>query len=97
MFLPEDITPGETWACKYKTVRMLDDNGKPVVNQRPGDTAAGPGEWTSLGVIVTRDREARRLEVRDLHDATTHVIDYGDAWDIDRAVLIDDNGEEYRA
>jgi predicted oxidoreductase len=96
MFAPEDITPGETWACRYRTTRMLDANGKPVVNQKPGDTAAGPGEWESLGVILVRDRENRRLEIRDLHDSTTHIVDYGDAWDIDRAVLIDDStGEEY--
>jgi hypothetical protein len=94
MFTPEDITPGETWACKYRTTRMLDSEVSPVVNLRVGESAAGPGEYESVGVILVRDRENRRLEVRDLQDSTTHVIDYGDAWDIDRAVIIDDSAEE---
>lgn len=94
MFTPEDITPGETWACKYRTTRMLDAEGTPVVNLRVGESAAGPGLHESVGVILVRDRENRRLEVRDLQDSTTHVIDYGDAWDIDRAVIIDDGPEE---
>ena len=93
MYTPEDITPGETWACKYRTTRMLDAEGNPVVNLAVGDTAAGPGAYESIGVILVRDRENRRLEVRDLQDATTHVVDYGDAWDIDRAVIIDDDSE----
>jgi hypothetical protein len=91
MYTPNDITPGETWACRYRTTRMLGEDGQPVVNQRPGDRARGPGVWESLGVILTRDRENRRLEVRDLYDNTTHVVDYGDAWDIDRAVFMDDS------
>jgi hypothetical protein len=94
MYDPNDITPGETWACRYKTTRMLGEDGRPVINQRPGDTAKGPGEWQSIGVILTRDRENRRLEIRDLEDGTTHVVDYGDAWDIDRAVYIEDENVE---
>ena len=93
MFTPEDITPGETWACKYRTTRMLDAQGQPVVNLAVGETAAGPGEYESIGVILVRDRENRRLEVRDLQDSTTHVVDYGDTWAIDRAVIIDDTAE----
>lgn len=97
MFTPEDITPGETWACRYRTTRMLAADGTPVVNMSVGDTAAGPGDYESIGVILTRDRENRRLEVRDLSDGTTHVVDYGDAWDIDRAVIIDEPSQEQAA
>jgi hypothetical protein len=90
MFTVNDITAGETWACKYRTTRMLGHDGKPVANLKAGETAQGPGLWESIGVILVRDRENRRLEVRDLQDSTTHIIDYGDAWDIDRAVIIEE-------
>ena len=87
---PDDITSGELWACEYKTVRMLDEQGKPVRNLPIGGTARGPGEYASTGVIVTRDRMNQRLELVDIYDQTRHVVNYTDVWDIDRAVIEDD-------
>lgn len=92
MYTPDDITPGEMWACQFTTTRMLNKDGVPVNprNMRPGDTAQGPGKYTTLGVIVKRDRDSRRLEIVDVNDQTRHVVDYGDVHDIDRAEVIDD-------
>lgn len=87
---PDDITSGEMWACEYRTTRMLDSAGKPVRNQQPGDTARGPGLYSSVGVIVTRDRRNKRLEVMDVHDQTRHVVSYDDVWAIEPAEVIDD-------
>ena len=49
---PNDITAGETWAAKFRTTRMLGTDGKPVVNLKVGETAQGPGNWESVGIIV---------------------------------------------
>lgn len=87
---PDNITSGELWACRYRTVRMLNEQGEPARNLKPGDTARGPGEYTGTGVIVTRDRRNRRLEVVDVHDASRHVVSYDDVWDIDRAEIVED-------
>lgn len=89
-YTPDDITSGEMWACEYRTTRMLDESGKPVRNQQPGDTAQGPGEYDSLGVIVTRDRMNQRLEVIDVHDQTRHVVSYDSVWAIEPAEVIED-------
>jgi len=86
---PDDITSGELWGCRYRTVRMLDDLGVPVRNLRPGDSARGPGLYESVGVIVTRDRRNRRLEIVDVHDQTRHVVSYDDVHSIDRAEIED--------
>jgi hypothetical protein len=84
---PDDITAGELWACKYRTMRMIAHNNRPVQNMRPGDTARGPQAWESIGVITTRDREQQRLCVVDIYDHSTHIVNYADVWDIDRAVM----------
>ena len=87
--LPDEITSGDLWACEYKTTRMLDANGDPARNLQLGETARGPGLYTSTGVIVTRDRRNRRLEIVDVHDQTRHVVSYDDVWNIDRAEIVD--------
>ena len=86
----DDITAGETWAAKFRTTRMLTNEGKPAVNLKVGETAAGPGNWESVGVIVKRDAASRKLELVDVFDQTRHVVDYGDVWDIDRAEIVED-------
>lgn len=89
-FTPDDITSGEMWACEYRTTRMLGEDGAPVRNQQPGETARGPGEVDSVGVIVTRDRRNRRLEVVDVYDQTRHVVSYDNVWAIEPAEVIED-------
>lgn len=87
---PDDITSGSMWACKYRTTRMLLEDGTPARNLKLGETARGPGVYTSTGVIVTRDRRNQRLEIVDIHDQTRHVVNYSDVWDIDRAEIVED-------
>ena len=87
---PDDITSGEMWACQYRTTRMLLEDGTPARNLAIGQTARGPGLYTSTGVIVTRDRRNQRLEVVDLYDTTRHVVNYSDVWAIDRAEVLED-------
>jgi|TARA_B110000259_G_C13969951_1_gene384280 hypothetical protein len=87
---PNDITAGETWAAKFRTTRMLGTDGKPVVNLKVGETAQGPGNWESVGIIVKRDTASSKLELVDVFDQTRHVVDYGDVWDIDRAEIVED-------
>jgi len=84
---PDEITSGEMWGCKYRTTRMLGEDGQPVRNLQLGATARGPGLYESTGVIVTRDRRNARLEVVDVYDQSRHVVNYTDVWDIDRAVV----------
>lgn len=88
---PNDITSGELWGCQYRTTRMLGNDGEPVRNLAPGETARGPGLYESTGVIVTRDKMNQRLEIVDIHDQSRHVVNYADVWAIDRAVIEPDD------
>lgn len=82
---PNDITAGESWACRYRITKMLDENGKPVRNLKIGETAAGPGYVEGIGVIVKRDVNSQLLELKDIQTQETHVVPFDDVWDIDRA------------
>jgi hypothetical protein len=84
---PNDITAGELWACKYRTTRMIAHDNRPVIDLKIGEAARGPQAWESVGVITTRDRESQRLQVVDIYDHTTHIVNYEDVWEIDRAVM----------
>jgi len=88
---PNDITAGESWACRYRITKMLDKDGKPVQNLKIGETAAGPGYVEGIGVIVTRDVDKELLELKDIETQETHVVTFDDVWEIDRAEYVDEN------
>jgi len=85
---PEDIEPGKSYACKFKTEMMLDTFGRP-----PGlsDTPLkGPGMYESFGLIVVRDSDTKLFRIQDLKGEAkgkTYTVPWTDCWDIDEAVL----------
>ena len=76
-----DITPGESYACKFRVETMLDALGRP-----PGlsDTPlAGVQMYESLGVLMQRDTEQRLVKVQDEKSKKAFVVSFDDIWDID--------------
>jgi hypothetical protein len=86
---PNDITAGESWACRYRVEKMLDKDGNPVKNLQIGETAAGPGYVEGIAVIMKRDAERELLELQDTETQKTYIVPYIDVWDIDKAVYVD--------
>jgi hypothetical protein len=82
---PWDIKAGQSLACRYRILKMLDGEGAPVQGLKIGETAAGPGFIEGTAVIVKRDTEKELLEVQDIDTYETHVVTYRDVWDIDIA------------
>ena len=79
----EDITPGETYACKFRGTVMLDTLGRPAPNL--SDTPLqGEGEYESLGVLVQRDLTSRLVVLHDDASKRDFVVSFDDIWDIDR-------------
>lgn len=79
---PDDIPVGESYACRFRVTTMLDTLGRPAPNL--SDTPLkGPGEYESLGIITTRDKETRLLRLEDTKSRKTFVVSYDDVWDID--------------
>ena len=77
----EDITPGNSYACKFKVETMLDTMGRP-----PGlsDTPlAGVKMYEGLGVLLARDTEQRLVELQDEKSKKKFVVSFDDIWDVD--------------
>ena len=81
MIAIEDITPGESYACKFRVETMLDTFGRP-----PGlsDTPLkGVGVYEGLGVLIARDVDKQLVELRDEKSKKTFVVPFSDIWDVD--------------
>ena len=77
----EYITPGNSYACKFKVETMLDTMGRP-----PGlsDTPlAGVKMYEGLGVLLARDTEQRLVELQDEKSKKKFVVSFDDIWDVD--------------
>ena len=81
MIAIEDITPGGSYACKFRVETMLDTFGRP-----PGlsDTPLkGVGVYEGLGVLIARDVDKQLVELRDEVSKKTFVVPFSDIWDVD--------------
>jgi hypothetical protein len=77
----KDITPGESYACKFRVETMLDELGRP-----PGlsDTPlAGVQMYEGLGVLIARDVEQELVKLKDEKSSKEFVVPFADIWDID--------------
>jgi len=91
-----DITPGESWACRFRCTTWLDANGKPQPNEHVavGTPHPGtPGEYSSIGVIRVRDTQQRLVLVEDIESAQEFTISWDNCWDIDSVEWIGNEQE----
>lgn len=78
----KDITPGNSYACKFKVKTMLDDLGRPAPNlsDRP---LKGTGLYEGIGVLMQRDSDQRLVKLQDEKSKKEFVVSFDDIWDID--------------
>ena len=83
-----DIEPGTSWACRFKTVAFCDEAGKIVQasNLQLGQAHPGaPREYSSIGVIATRDSQNELVLVQDTQAPyMKFTVPWSSCWDIDR-------------
>lgn len=85
----EDITPGNSYACKFRTSTMLDELGRPAPNL--SDTPLkGVGIYESFGVLTQRDTEKRLVKVQDENSKKEFVVSFDDIWDVDEVEWVDE-------
>jgi hypothetical protein len=84
----EDITPGKSYACKFKVETMLDVLGRPAPNLSD-QPLKGPGPYEGLGVLVQRDSEQRLVKLKDEKSGKEFVVSFDDIWDIDEVEYVD--------
>ena len=77
----EDITPGKSYACKFRVETMLDEFGRvPGLTDTP---LAGVKMYESLGVLIQRDTEQRLVKLQDEKSKKEFVVSFDDIWDVD--------------
>ena len=72
----QDITPGESYACKFRVETMLDEFGRP-----PGlsDTPLkGVGTYEGVGVLLQRDLDQRLVKLQDEKSKREFVVSFDD-------------------
>lgn len=82
----DDITPGNSYACKFRTTTLCNDEGAPVDtrNIQLGQRVQGkPMTYEGIGIIRVRDTESRMLRVVDSQHHIEFVVPETDTWDYD--------------
>ena len=77
-----DITPGESYACKFRVETMLDQLGRPAPNLSDVPLK-GPGVYESFGFLKQRDTDKELVIVVDEATKREFVVKFEDLWDID--------------
>lgn len=86
--LIEDITPGESYACKFRVETMLDNLGRPAPNLSD-QPLKGPGVYEGVGVLLQRDTEQRLVKLQDEKSRKEFVVSFDDIWDVDTIEWVD--------
>lgn len=84
----EDITPGQSYACKFKVETMLDTMGRPAPNLSD-QPLAGVKTYEGLGILMQRDTEQRLVKLKDEKSSKEFVVSFDDIWDIDEVEWVD--------
>ena len=78
----EDITPGQSYACKFKVETMLDDMGRPAPNLSD-QPLSGVKMYEGLGVLMARDMDQKLVQLKDEKSGKEFVVPFDDIWDVD--------------
>lgn len=77
-----DIIPGNSYACKFKVVTLMDTLDRPAPNL--SDTPVkGPAVYESIGILKQRDIENRMVLLVDEKSNREFAVSFDDIWDID--------------
>lgn len=83
----QDVTPGASYACKFRVETMLDEFGRlPGLSDTP---LKGVGTYEGVGVLLQRDLDQRLVKLQDEKSRREFVVSFDDIWDIDTVDWVD--------
>lgn len=87
----EDVTPGESYACKFRVKNIpLDRYGRPGGQFSLADMPVERhGDYESLGLLVARDMNTRLVRLQDERTKKEFVVSFDDIWDVDTVEYVD--------
>lgn len=83
-----DITPGNSYACKFKVETLLDTLGRPAPNLSDVPLQ-GKRLYEGVGILVQRDVEQRLVKLQDEKSKKEFVVSFDDIWDVDEIEWVD--------
>ena len=78
----ETITPGKSYAAKFKVKTLLDNLGRPAPNLSD-QPLAGEGWYEGLGILIQRDTEQKLVKLQDEKSKKEFIVPFEDLWDVD--------------
>ena len=84
----KEITPGKSYACKFRVKTMLDTMGRPAPNLSDVPIK-GTGLYEGLGVLIQRDLEKELVKLKDEKSSKEFVVPFSDIWDVDEVEWVD--------
>jgi len=84
----KEITPGKSYACKFKVKTLLDALGRPAPNLSDVPIK-GDGIYEGLGVLMERDLNSEMVKLKDEKSSKEFVVPFGDIWDVDVVEWVD--------
>ena len=90
MIAIEDVTPGQSYACKFKVRTLLDTLGRPAPNLSD-QPLAGEGNYEGFGFLMQRDMDQRLVKLKDDKSNKEFVVSFDDIWDIDTVEFEDED------
>ena len=86
----KEITPGNSYACKFRVETMLDDFGRPAPNLSDVPLK-GIGKYEGFGILMQRDLNKELVKLQDQKSKKEFVVPFHDIWDVDEIEWVDED------
>lgn len=83
-----ELEMGKSYACRFKTQTILDENNLPVT-PLSSSTVKGPGLYESLGILSQRDLENNLVKLVDEKTKIEFIVPIDNIWDIDEVEWVE--------
>ena len=84
----KEITPGNSYACKFKVKTMVDALGRPAPNLSD-QPLAGEKMYEGIGILIQRDTDQELVKLKDEKSSKEFVVPFSDIWDVDEIEWVD--------
>lgn len=84
----QDVKPGKSYACKFKTEQVLDEFGRiPGLSDTP---IKGLGWYEGFGELMQRDSEKQLVKILDEKSKKEFVVPFDQIWDVDEVEYVEE-------
>lgn len=83
-----EITPGNSYACKFRVETLVDTFGRPAPNLSDVPIK-GTAIYEGIGILMQRDTDAELVKLKDEKSGREFVVPFADIWDVDTVDWVD--------